>query len=93
MALTVAQLNVHIVQILFDALTTQGDLLHFSDPELELFVQRLITALTAYGVSADTTEAATTLLSNMALQLKGGALTAADKHLLNNHWQTTVVVP
>lgn len=93
MALTTAQLNQHIVTMLFEIIQPQSSLYQIEPPDIEAFVQMLVTELEAYaaGTSAEA-EAATTLLNQMAVALKGGALAVADKHLINTHWQSAVTV-
>ena len=93
MPLTQNQLNQHIVTIVLGAFTAKASLWDL-DEDTQALVRLLATRLAAYAAAggANEREAATTLLTNMATNLKGGALTAPDKHLASTHWQSVVTV-
>lgn len=81
MALTNAQLNVHIRDIIADEL----DFVRDSDKQILMFFLRAcIRHVRKPG--ADNIEAAKTVAQFVSQQVLGRALTAADLHSLRNHW-------
>jgi hypothetical protein len=94
--LTTNQLNQHIVTMLMGAVRPQPAIWDTAvDADMDAFVRVLVQRLLDYVAgNAQEAEAAATLLQSLMVAAKGGAaLTALDKHYINTHLQTQIVVP
>lgn len=81
MALTNAQLNAHIRDILADEL----DFVRESDKQVLMFLLRACIRHIRQG-GADNIEAGKTVAQFVAQQVLGRALTGGDLHALRRHW-------